>query len=88
MPEVRRGSRLSELSVPKSPRAERLLAGCPRVSLSMSKATLSVQGTLGWGETQLCVTVPSDLPAAHPYMEENHSHTLFGCPEATQQRNT
>lgn len=51
MPEVRRGSRLRELSVPKSPSAERLLGGCPRVSRSMSKATLSVHGTLGWGNT-------------------------------------
>lgn len=51
MPEVRSGSRLRALSVPKSPSAERRLGGCPRVSRSMSKATLSVHGTLGWGKT-------------------------------------
>lgn len=69
MPEVRRGSRLRELSVPKSPSAERLLAGCPRVSLSMSKATLSVHGTLGWGKTQLHITVVNVLRAANLYIE-------------------
>lgn len=47
MPEVRRGSRLRELSLAKSPSAERLLAGWLLLSLSMSKATLSVHGTLG-----------------------------------------
>lgn len=50
IPEVRRGSRLRELSLAKSPSADRLLAGWPLVSLSMSKATLSVQGTFGWGK--------------------------------------
>lgn len=90
MPEVRRGSRLRELSVPKSPSAERLLAGCPRVSLSMSKATLSVHGTLGWGNTapRYCGNV---LHVAHTCIEWNHTHTHFfsccGCPEVTQQRN-
>lgn len=48
IPEVRRGSRLRELSLAKSPSADRLLAGWPLVSLSMSKATLSVHGTFGW----------------------------------------
>lgn len=48
MPEVRSGSRLRELSLAKSPSAERLLAGWLLLSLSMSKATLSVHGTLGW----------------------------------------
>lgn len=48
IPEVRRGSRLRELSLAKSPSADRLLAGWLLVSLSMSKATLSVHGTFGW----------------------------------------
>lgn len=47
IPEVRRGSRLRELSLAKSPSADRLLAGWLLVSLSMSKATLSVHGTFG-----------------------------------------
>lgn len=54
IPEVRRGSRLRELSLAKSPRADRRLAGWPLVSLSMSKATLSVHGTFGWKNKRFC----------------------------------
>lgn len=50
IPEVRKGSRLSELSLVRSPSTDLLLPSWPLVSLSMSKAILSAHGTLVWKE--------------------------------------
>lgn len=98
IPEVRRGSRLRELSLAKSPSADRLLAGWPLVSLSMSKATLSVQGTFGWGkkaipryngEYSMC-NKPMNLVTPPPLPSPRHTNTLFshcGCPQIIQERN-
>jgi len=69
IPEVRRGSRLSELSLAKSPSAERLPGGWPLVSLSMSKATLSVHGTFGWKNKRFHVTMVNILHVATLYIE-------------------
>lgn len=48
IPEVRRGSSVSELSLLRSPRTDPLLPSWPLVSLSMSKAILSAHGTFVW----------------------------------------
>lgn len=79
MPEVRRGSRLRELSLAKSPSAERLLAGWLLLSLSMSKATFSVHGTFGWKTQRSHVTGWNALHGTRPYIEDNHTNTPFCC---------
>ena len=88
IPEVRRGSRLRELSLAKSPSADRLLVGWPLVSLSMSKATLSVHGTFGWKKQVIPHYNDGYSTCSKPINWVNHTHAVQLLWLSSQERNT